>query len=242
MIVIIRKLFKYFSLKTFLSGASISYSQFGEDLIVKDFFNKMDKPRITYLDVGANEARYISNTYYFYEKGSKGVLIEPNPVLAKKLVLKRPKDKVLSVGIGEKNAEPIDFYVFPKQYNGLSTFSKEEALHWQNVGMKGKGKMQFEKIIKIPLVTINDIIKDHFQNIAPNFISIDVEGLDLQIVQSFNFEIYRPEIFCIETLNYTDQQQTYKNEELINFMISKGYKVYADTRINTIFARADLFQ
>jgi hypothetical protein len=79
--------------------SKISYSQNGEDLIIKDLFARTGINKPTYLDVGANDPFYISNTYLLYTKGSKGVCVEPNPKLFKKLKRKRPRDICIQSGI-----------------------------------------------------------------------------------------------------------------------------------------------
>lgn len=76
----------------------------------------------------------------------------------------------------------------------------------------------------------------------PNLISIDVEGLDLQILKTLNFEKYRPEVFCIETLQHSKNYTETKNQDLISFLETQDYFVYADTYINTIFCRRDAYK
>ena len=222
--------------------AQYGYSQFGEDLILAHFFAQIDIKKPTYLDIGANEPRYISNTYYFYLRGGTGVLIEPNPYLYKKLKRFRPRDTVLNTGIGVSEKAEADFFLFPNFANGLSTFSEKEAKHWTETGMKGLGKIPIEKIIKIPLIPVNNILEKYFGNKAPNFISLDVEGLDMEILRSLDFNKYQPEVICVETLAYDKDQQGYKLYEIIDFMLTKNYDVYADTRVNTIFCRKDIFK
>jgi FkbM family methyltransferase len=225
----------------FIPEVQFTYSQFGEDLIIAYLFNNLGIRQPSYLDIGANEARFISNTYYFYEHGSTGVLIEPNISLVRKLKKIRPKDTVVNAGIGIDAVSEADFYVFPDYANGLSTFSKTEAEHWQVNGMKGLGKIPVEKIVKMQLLPINHILEKYFSEAAPNFISIDVEGLDLDILKSMNFERFRPEVICVETLVYNKEQEGYKNTSTTEFMRSVGYEVYSDTRVNTIYARKDTF-
>ncbi|MEO6719867.1 MAG: FkbM family methyltransferase [Ferruginibacter sp.] len=226
----------------FLPNAQYGYSQFGEDLILAHLFAQFNIKRPVYLDIGANEPRYISNTYYFYLRKSRGVLIEPNPYLYKKLKKLRPHDTILNIGIGYDHVAEADFYIFPNYANGLNTFSEKEAKHWAEVGMKGLGKIPIEKIVKMPLIPINDILGKYFEHKAPNFISLDVEGLDLEILKSLDFTKYKPEVICVETLAYDENQQTYKLHDIIDFMLTKDYDVYADTRVNTIFCRKDTFK
>jgi FkbM family methyltransferase len=224
----------------FLPGSQASYSQFGEDLIVSHLFNTLGIVHPNYLDIGANHPRFISNTYYFYQRGSCGVLIEPNPRLSKRLKAARPRDMVLEVGIGADAQSEADFYLFPASADGLSTFSKAEAMHWETVGMRGRGKFSVEAVLKVPLIPINEVIAAHFGDRPPNFLSLDVEGLDLEILQRLDFKKYAPDVICVETLSHDKNQNGYKRGDTIDFLLSKGYLSYADTRVNTIFCRSKL--
>ena len=224
----------------FLPGSQASYSQFGEDLIICHLFNSIGILHPTYLDIGANHPRYISNTYFFYQRGSRGVLIEPNPRLSKRLRAARPGDVVLEVGIGASAQSEADFYLFPDAADGLSTFSKAEAEHWEKVGMKGRGKLRIEAVLKLQMIPINQVIAAHFPDAPPNFLSLDIEGLDLEILKSLDFEHFAPDVVCVETLAYDKNQNGYKLNDTIAFMLSKGYLAYADTRVNTIFCKNKL--
>ena len=205
----------------------ISYSQSGEDLIVSFIFMWLKIKEVTYLDIGAHHPTWLSNTYLFYRNGFRGVLVEADPYLHAQLQRKRPRDLCLSVGIGVGENREADFYVMTTRT--LNTFSCEEAHKNQSYGNE-----KIERTIKVPLVSVNEIIHKHF-NAPPNFVSLDVEGLDLKILQDFDFERCRPEVFCIETLTYTENSSERKIDEIIVFMLSKNYFVYADTFINTIF-------
>ena len=226
--------------KRLMPQANHTYAQFGEDLILSHLFSKLNINKPTYLDIGANEPRYISNTYYFYQRGSRGVLVEPNPHLYKKLKRIRPHDIVLNTGIGFSEISEADFYVFPDYANGLSTFSEKEARHWEITGMKGMGKIKVEKVIKMPLTVVNTILEKYFKNTTPDFISLDVEGLDLEILKSMNFEKFQPMAICVETMAYDEHQQTFKIKDIAEFMLTQNYVTYADTRVNTIFCRKDI--
>ena len=130
------------------------------------------------------------------------------------------------------------FYIKNFYKKGLNTFSKKEADFWTNTGNEEIGKQNIEKIIRIPLVNINEIMGEYFTP-YPNFVSIDVEGLDLQIVKTIDFEKFQPEVFCIETFEFKEHIMERKNKEIIYFFESNGYFVYADTYVNTIFCRKD---
>ncbi|MFN5423172.1 MAG: FkbM family methyltransferase [bacterium] len=225
-----RKILKFLS-----PSLQLNFSQFGEDLIISHLFNQLNIKNPSYLDLGANEPRFISNTYFFYLRGSSGVLIEPNRYLYRKNKSVRPRDIVLNVGVGAFDIPKADFYLFPNFANGLSTFSKSEAMHWSEVGMKGIGKINIKEVVQVPILSINSILENHFQYRYPNFVSLDIEGLDFDILKAFDFDKYKPEVFCVETMGYDENGNTYKKNEIIDYMISKEYFVYADTRVNTIF-------
>lgn len=207
-----------------------SYSQCGEDLIVEFIFNAMGLKNITYLDIGAHHPYYLSNTALFYEKGFSGICVEPDPELFKEIKKYRRRDNCKNVGIGMDHQSHANFYIMSTPT--LNTFSEEEALRF------AQGSHNIIRIDKIPLITIEDIMIPLRGN-TPNFISIDVEGLDYAILKSFDFSRFRPEVFCVETLTYTEDNSEKKLNEIIDFMISKNYFVYADTYINTIFVDSD---
>lgn len=195
----------------------------------------------SYLDIGANEPRRGSNTYRFYSRGSSGVLVEPNPLLVAKLSRKRRRDSIVNAGVQFNELTEADFFQFSSKFSGLGTFSKEDADYWGKVGTKEHGKIQYERVLKIPLISLSTLLHQHFSSRPLNFVSVDVEGLDLQILNTFDFDAFRPEAFCVETMSYDDQHKTFKRTDLTAFMQSKSYMVFADTRVNTIFARNDLF-
>jgi hypothetical protein len=66
-----------------------------------------------------------------------------------------------------------------------------------------------------------------------------VEGLDNAIIRSIDFELSKPSVVCLETISYSETGNGQKNKEIINFLIGKGYMIYADTYINTIFVEEE---
>ncbi|MCX5706432.1 MAG: FkbM family methyltransferase [Candidatus Omnitrophica bacterium] len=190
--------------------AKVSYSQQGEDLIVNFIFSegfKISKP--TYLDIGAHHPFFLSNTFFFYKKGCRGVLVEPDPILVKQLKQYRQDDICLNVGVSDKNMTS-DFYIM--QSRSLNTFSKEKAEALSRDTSFNCPKI--DNIVKVSMLNINTIIEKYFSNI-PNFISIDAEGLDLEILSSLDFSRYSPEIFCIECVGVAGVDSI-KDKEIID--------------------------
>lgn len=215
----------------------LSYSQSGEDIIIDYLFKWLGIKKISYLDIGTNDPILLNNTYYFYKKGNYGVCIEPDPILNLRLKRIRPKDICLNIGVSADQYDYADYYVMSS--NTLNTFSKEFAERCQRYD-----NQKIEKIIKIPLMPINDVITNNFSS-YPNFISIDIEGKELEILKKFNFKEFKPEVFCIETVSYADyveNRSDKKNIDIINLMQSNGYNIYGDTYINSIFVYNEAWQ
>jgi FkbM family methyltransferase len=211
-----------------------SYSQCGEDLIADFVLESLGVPVPIYLDIGANHPVYLSNTYKFYEKGGWGVCVEPDPGLCAEIRKHRPRDICLNVGVGVDERDSADFYVFATKT--LSTFVKEEAERYQSYGNE-----RIQEIRHVPLVPVNDILRRNFRQV-PSFVSLDAEGIDLDILRAFEFAHFRPQVFCVETLSYTENKSERKQTEIIDLMIAQGYWVYADTFINTIFVDREAWQ
>jgi FkbM family methyltransferase len=208
-----------------------SYSQCGEDLIAAFLlYGYLGLAKPSYLDIGAHDPVVLSNTFLFYQNGSSGVCVEPDPLLHTKIKRRRRRDTCLNVGVGSSSENSADFYVMSTK--ALSTFSKVDAQRYSQM------TQTIQRVIELPLITINEVIERHFAP-HPNFISLDTEGMDLAIIKSLDFGRYRPEVFCIETLTYTEDKSEEKIPDIIDYMRANGYLVYADTYINTIFVERE---
>jgi hypothetical protein len=92
-------------------------------------------------------------------------------------------------------------------------------------------------VVKMPLLNINRVIAEHLGGVAPDLLSIDIEGLDLPILKTLDFDRYRPKVICAETL-YT---ATFRhNPETAAFLTGKGYEVRGMTMANTMFVDRQL--
>jgi FkbM family methyltransferase len=203
-----------------------TYAQCGEDQVVYFILEYLNVRKRDYLDVGAWAPILNNNTYLFYRLGYRGVLIEPNVGLCKKLREVRPGDRVLEAGIGVTSIREADYYVMTK--SSWNTFSKEEA---ERQVMVSNGTVAIREVIKVPLLDINQVMADHFKR-APAFLSVDTQGLELAILKSIDYGRFRPEVICAETL-VTGTNKTYP--QTAAFMEAQGYVVRGMTFVNTIF-------
>jgi FkbM family methyltransferase len=204
-----------------------SFAQQGEDLVIEGILKylKIEKP--TYLDIGAADPIEANNTYKFFRQLGRGVLVEPNPVMVTKLREVRPGDTVLEAGIGVSEQKEADYYAF-KDHPWLNTFSKEQA----DLVLAKYGAGALDKVLKRPLLNVNDVIREHFKGAAPDVFSIDIEGLDGAVLQTIDFGKYRPGVICAETM---EMGTGAIEQEILTFMASKDYQVRGGSFVNTVW-------
>jgi len=227
-------------LKGFPSAAPIpgagfgvqSFSQCGEDVIVRYLFRLRGVDTPTYLDLGAHAPYYLSNTAHFYLNGSRGVNVEPNPDLIVAFTQERPLDINLNIGISSK--EGLGEF-FCMEDTSLSTFSKSERDQFVALGKKVKGT---SKIMTLP---VEKIVDESCGGVFPDFLSIDVEGLEVEIFQSIKRMSTHPKVICVETANYSPTGSGGKRTELMQLIESLGYLLFADTNLNSIYVRRDFW-
>src|SRR5262249_38314336 len=193
-----------------------------------------DLARIRYLDIGANHPTFLSNTYLLYEAGARGILIEPNPDLAALLRAKRPRDVVINAGIAfddRRTATP-----FRLTSPGFNTFSRAQAepavassRNWAPAD-----RQEIIDQIEVPLIPINEVIKQHATGDAPHVVSIDTEGCDLAILETLdlgllNGDLSIPSLICIEASTSAS--------EFLRVLEPVGFQLTARTPDNWIFRR-----
>jgi len=211
-----------------------SYSQAGEDKVVDfimSFFTKIDRTKINYLDIGSNYPHGSNNTYYYYQKGCRGVLIEPNEELCKLSRTIRPGDVVINAGVKFDGQDEATYFSF--EDTGINTFDENRAKEMQEKGHELLSK----KIIK--LVSINDVFDKYFKDEKVDFMSLDAESVDFAILQSIGFSKYRPKVICVEAAKTSLKYGT--PNEMVSFMESNDYILMADTSINYIFLAQEEF-
>jgi FkbM family methyltransferase len=207
-----------------------SWSQCGEDLIMRYLFDLLRIARPSYIDIGAHHPWFYNNTYLFYRQGARGINVEPDPSLYAGLRKGRRHDINLNIGIGPREAE-MDFYVMSSRT--LNTFSADEAR--KNVEQHG---LSIVDTRRIKVQTFAQAVDTHMGR-TPDLVSLDVEGLDLDILRSIDFSRYRPHVFCVETISYAAGDGSgIKSPEIPALMLANGYMLYADTYINSIYVAA----
>ncbi|MDB5120194.1 MAG: SAM-dependent methyltransferase [Sphingobacteriales bacterium] len=215
-----------------ITNERFSYSQCGEDLIVDYIFKLRNINKPSYIDIGAHDPYFLSNTAIFYQRGCRGINIEANPHLIENFNNHRNEDININIGISDKENE-LDFY-FMKD-STLSTFSKDEC-----DAMIKNGK-ELLKTEKIKLFTIRMVLQKYCDNIFPDFLSLDAEGMDLRILKSIDFNKSTPKVICVEAAQYSPIGAGARRDELIDFLVTKGYYEYANTNLNAIMVNKNFW-
>jgi len=223
---LLRRILNKFGIAIKYPFQQLSFSQSGEDMILYFIFNnllRINKP--TYLDIGAHHPFFLSNTARIYIYGSCGINIEPDPNLIAAFNKYRKRDINLNIAISEKN-EKKTFYIM--SLPTLNTFSLEEARKNEKLY-----NTRIAQTIKIESYNLEYILNKYFNNKMPDLLTIDVEGYELNILKSIDLYKYRPKVICVESFDI-EKTKKIRREELIDYIISYKYKVYADTGMNAI--------
>ena len=208
-----------------------SYSQFGEDLVLRHFVLKDNKNyQGFFIDIGAYHPTKYSNTYYFYQRGWRGLNIDAKPGSMMRFNKKRPKDTNLEIGVALKS-DKKEFYIFKEP--AFNTFSLEMANKWQAQG---------QELLRKELVTIDSLsnILDEYlpDNKKIDFMSIDVEGFDLEVLKSNNWQKYRPRYILVEL--HDEKIENILESEIYLFLKNNNYSLASWSVITLVFKDENL--
>jgi FkbM family methyltransferase len=208
-----------------------SYAQCNEDILVEAMLRALtrragrDMKSVRYIEIGANHPVQTSATYLLNRVyGACGVLVEANPRLIDALKKFRPNDIVLNCAITTSHVERVDIFVHEK--NELSSMSVEHIKRFANWG----GAEKIVEKVSIEAMEINKFLKKFFGD-RIDFLSIDVEGFDLDLVKTMD-PIFQPFIIQCEHEGQFDKFDAVLGQ--------KGYSLFAITDVNVIYTRAGI--
>lgn len=166
----------------------ISYSQNGEDVLLERLFK--DQNDGFYVDVGACHPTDESVTKHFYDRGWSGINIEPIKSLHALHEKERPRDINLNIGISNTSG----IFEFTETYPraGMSTFKEtlsEDVLR----------NVEQIKKYNVACRTLADVLNDFAKDKTIQFLKIDVEGFEENVLQSNDWEKHRPQVVVVES-------------------------------------------
>ncbi len=207
-----------------LFAGRLSYSQEGEDLVLARILQNFECTNGFFVDIGAHHPTRFSNTFYFYSRGWRGINVDAMPGTKKLFDRMRSRDITIECGIG---AEQGLLKYFSFNESALNTFSESEAIR------KNVDPYYIINTLLIPVVTLKQILDDHLpKGTQIDFMTIDAEGFDHDIVSSGDWCKYRPRVLLLELLN--TEIQGLENHPTAALLKSHNYRAIAKT-YNTCF-------
>jgi FkbM family methyltransferase len=167
----------------------ISYAQRYEDLYLMRCFGERGEG--FYIDIGSGHPVYDNTSFAFYLQGWSGVTVEPNPWLARLSRAVRPRDRHVEALVGAAGGEATFYLV--EEFHGLSTMIESHAQ---------AAKTQFGKSsqnITAPITTLRELCGQYAPSVF-DFLKIDVEGAEPDVIHSGDWRKYRPKIVLVEAL------------------------------------------
>lgn len=159
-----------------------SFAQAGEDIIAIHIFNRIGIGRPSYLDIGAYHPFDLSNTALLYCRGARGINVEANPDLIVAFERHRPGDINLCAAVGPQRGREK----FNLKHASLVQFSESEC-------------------IEVDVMTVMDVVERCAAGVFPDFLNIDAEGMDLDILKSIDYS-RGPKVICAEVGTDTSGQ------------------------------------
>lgn len=192
----------------------VSYAQNLEDVMLARVFG--DVAQGFYIDVGANDPVGDSVTKVFYDRGWRGINLEPMEYYYRRLCEARVRDVNLPVAVGTQEGI-FPYYEIPG--SGLSTLDSRIA-----EGHRKNGLTVVRK--EIPMTTLAAICRQHAQQTI-HFLKVDVEGAEKLVLLGMDFQNYRPWVLIVEATLPNSQKENYRDWE--DILLANGYQfVYFD--------------
>lgn len=174
-----------------LPHAALAYSLGGEDLALARLFKwelKENKPGI-YVDIGCGDPVVISNSYYFYCRGWRGLCVDANNLLTPNWSERRSRDVFVASAIGETEGR-VNFY----RHDSNTGRCKISAQH---------PGPEFGKSETVEMTRLDFLLEKHIGDETINFMNLDVEGSELGVLKSNNWDRWRPKVILMECCEFS---------------------------------------
>ena len=206
-------------------GQKTCYSHFGEDQIVSFLFGEQ-KTTGLYFDVGCYHPSLFSNTFFFYERGWRGILVDANPFMINLCREERPEDIVLHRAIGAENGMAT-LYKFNDwgSSNTIDENFRDRIAQGQNV--------EVTETIDVEMISLKSLFDEHAKGQAIDFLNIDIENVDYAALSGNDWDLYRPKVIAIEDLGFRLDQPD--NSSIHTFLSERNYRMEARAIYTSIY-------
>ena len=188
-----------------------TFSQSGEDLLIEQLLGRQRNG--FYVDIGASHPFRISNTYLLYRRGWSGISVEPIPSLGRLHLRWRPRDTLVPVAIGPEAGELKFFEMLPSV---LSTLDPATAERYT-----AEGKAQILKTYSIRVITPMQFFREYVADRTIDFLSMDIEGLDLRTLRAIDLSVTRPRLLCIELNDMSEMEALARHVNTFGYFVVK---------------------
>jgi FkbM family methyltransferase len=192
----------------------LTYAQHGEDLIVANIFALLGVEHPSYIDAGASHPLKGSNTALLYSRGSRGIVVEANPALMSLWAEIRPQDLALNLAVAAERGEQTLYRI--DEMSGRNTTRADVAQSFVNK----YPEFRVQDTITVEATTLNDIVMKHAAGRWPDFLSVDLEGLDYAVLDAADFSGDRPTVICVE---WRDVDGGDASEQILPVLTKRGY-------------------
>jgi FkbM family methyltransferase len=205
----------------------ISYAQNAEDVRLRRAF--ANKSSGLYIDVGANDPIGFSITKHFYESGWSGINVEPLPRQFALIQRDRPRDINLNVGCSSQSGE-LKLYAGRGGSSGMSTLTADEMVEHRRKGF------EFDEL-SISVVTLASICEKHLGGRTIDFLSVDVEGHEREVLEGADFSRFRPRVVVVEATKPNTTEPTHERWE--HLLLDNGYLFAVFDGLNRYYVRRE---
>lgn len=209
--------------------SEVTTSFFGEDVLLRRLLKTVSHG--TYVDVGCNHPIIGSNTYGLYSDGWSGLVIDPNPKFVIDYRQVRPRDIHVVAGIAAETGS-MTYHVFdPDVFNTLSRVQAAEMI--------AQGRRKLGEAI-VPCVRLSDLIAEHLGDRQIDILNIDCEGMDLEVLQTLDFNANRPTAIVVEdAAGFYALRDGGERSTIDQFLRSHRYSPIAQSAWSAIFVAND---
>lgn len=202
----------YFFFENFRTRKLIrNYTVVGVDLLLDLFFKSLKIKKGIYIDVGCNHPIFNNSTYILFKNGWSGINIDLDFHFIDLFNYFRPNDLNKQIACSDTEGEKELYFYHNK--SALNTLSKE-AYELR--------KAKIEQVKKVNATTLNNIIgSSKYENKKINFVSIDVEGHEMSVLNGFDIIKYSPDIVVIEYIDLSMKKEEFYNNNIYTVLESE---------------------